>query len=111
MTEQKGSSTRPNSELTPDQFAIGEIAIYWRPGATGHGMDVTIASSASWRTVPDRITGLRVTKLFYRVAEPSPDGKLWSLSREYLRKKKPPRKDLEVVRWSECPWQPESLHV
>jgi hypothetical protein len=28
-----------------------------------------------------------------------------------LRKVRPPREDLKVTKWDECPWQPESLHV
>jgi hypothetical protein len=27
-----------------------------------------------------------------------------------LRKKRPPREDLQVVRWDQCPWQPERIH-
>lgn len=28
-----------------------------------------------------------------------------------LRKKKPPREDLQVTRWDQCPWQPETIDV
>lgn len=32
-------------------------------------------------------------------------------SERNLRKKKPPREDLQVMRWDQCPWQPEKIHV
>ncbi len=101
------SKEQPASE----QYAIGEVAIYWRPGATGHGQEVTIVGAPSWRHVRDRVTGVLVNRFVYPLAELSPDGKRWSVSPDRLRKKKPPRKDLEVVRWDQCPWQPESLNV
>lgn len=28
-----------------------------------------------------------------------------------LRKKRPPRDDLQIVRWADCPWQPEKVLI
>jgi hypothetical protein len=39
------------------------------------------------------------------------DGKVLAAQRRILRKKKPPREDLKLVRWDQCPWQPESINV
>lgn len=32
----------------------------------------------------------------------------WCAGPEHLRKRKPPREDLTVTKWDECPWQPET---
>jgi hypothetical protein len=39
------------------------------------------------------------------------DGRTYLARPENLRKKRPPREDLQVVRWDQCPWQPESINV
>lgn len=102
-----------NAPLSPDQFAVGEIATYWRPGAIGHGMDVTITALEYRQDGVDHLTGVQLDAgMFYVLAEPSPrNGRRWLVTPRVLRKKRPPAEDRKVVRWDQCPWQPESLHV
>lgn len=38
------------------------------------------------------------------------DGKEHIAAPGYVRKIQPPREDLKVVRWDQCPWQPERIH-
>jgi hypothetical protein len=35
--------------------------------------------------------------------------KTWVAAPDRLRKKRPPRDDMKVIRWDECPWQPEKV--
>jgi hypothetical protein len=96
------------SELrTPEQFAIGEIAIMCNPEfhPENDGRECTVIGGLQPRTgrQTDR------TELAYRVQRD--DGAIFMCRPYQLRKKRPPRKDLEVVRWADCPWQPESIHV
>jgi hypothetical protein len=117
MTEQRGSSTQAPSHLAPEKFDIGEVAIWVKPGPN-FGKELTVISSLQFvRTVdggtgevtdgwryeidaPGFVQGLHVSTVKRLFAEP-----------EYLRKKRPPRKDLTIVRWADCPWQPESINV
>lgn len=35
------------------------------------------------------------------------DGVEWACTAGCIRKKRPPREDLALVRWADCPWQPQ----
>jgi hypothetical protein len=39
------------------------------------------------------------------------DGDVSLVEPHKLRKKRPPREDLKVTTWDECPWQPEEVQV
>lgn len=39
------------------------------------------------------------------------DGIRYVAGQHSLRKKRPPREDLQLVRWSQCPWQPHGVRV
>lgn len=101
-----------STELPPSDslFAIGEVAIYWRPGATGHGMEVTIAGLEYRRDGVDCITGTPLrADMFYVLANPSPiNGVRWLVTERVLRKKRPP---VYLTTWGQCVWQPETIHV
>jgi hypothetical protein len=102
-----------------ETFSIGEIAIHWHPGSPNHGKEVMISSSLKRMRLTNSITGERSRALAHDVEIPADwvagpfymPGKRWSVRLERLRKKRPPVEDRKVVRWDECPWQPESLHV
>lgn len=96
-----------NDPLTSETFAIGEIAIMCNSEffPENDGQECTIVDGLEWRQ--GQLSGeLRLT---YRVQRT--DGALFLNMPHQLRKKRPPREDLQVTRWSECPWQPESIHV
>lgn len=108
-----------SNSLSSETFSIGEVAIYWKPESRNHGKEVTILSALKIILLTDSHTGSKSEALAYNVDVPSdwyagpfykPE-KGWSVRPQFLRKKRPPRDDLKLVRWSECPWQPESLHV
>jgi hypothetical protein len=39
------------------------------------------------------------------------DGELFGPVPDQLRRKRPPREDLQIVRWADCPWQPEGVRA
>jgi hypothetical protein len=41
----------------------------------------------------------------------APDGFEFCAKERVLRKRRGPRDDLQLVRWSECPWQPEQVRA
>lgn len=105
------------TQLAAEQFAVGEVAIWNRPGPN-FGKETTILSSLQLVRAIDASTG-EVTEAWRYQIDPtglvlgpalSKCTRYWA-EPQHLRKKRPPRKDLETVRWSECPWQPESLRV
>jgi hypothetical protein len=98
-----------------DTFQIGEIAIFYHPGSVNHGREVMIIGPLEHGRVKDTWTGNSLELDFHRIDAsnltfgPFESGgqAVGRLSR--LRKKKPPREDLQVVKWSECPWQPAKV--
>lgn len=96
-------TTQPTSE----QFDIGEIAtvvaVKYHPENVGH--EVEIVDGLAWRQARND----RKVYLCYRVRHQ--DGRVFLCEPHELRKKRPPREDLQVVRWSECPWRPENTNV
>lgn len=101
-------------QVPSEQFSIGEVAIYCRPGSLYFGAEVTIMSALKEMRLHDARTVTTEQALAYEIDGPfGPflDGRPWCSRPEWLKKKKPPRRDLEVVRWADCPWQPESINV
>jgi hypothetical protein len=70
-----------------------------------NGTEVTITGPLEW----SRSRVVRTGEIYEGWHYPAADG--YCYRPENLRKKKPPREDLRIVRWDECPWQPESLHA
>lgn len=106
----------PSDSLT---FSIGEVAIFWKPGFPNHGKELTILSGLQWRRTMGSMDGIvregwryqcDATNLVRGPYSSTCSNRTW-VAPEYLRKKRPPRKDLQVVRWDQCPWQPESINV
>lgn len=106
----------PSEDLT---FSIGEVAIFWKPGSVNHGKELTILSGMQWRRARGSMDGV-VREGWRYQCDPSNlvmgpytskcSDKTW-VAPEHLRKKRPPRDDLQIKRWDECPWQPEKINV
>lgn len=96
-----------------EKFEVGEVAIWIKPGPN-YGMEVTILSPLKLARVTDSNTGIVRKDLFHQIEPPdnvvygpygSIDPRRWA-SPQYLRKLPPKREDHQLVKWSECPWQP-----
>jgi hypothetical protein len=107
------------TQLASDHlFAIGEVAIFWKPGGMNHGKELTILSGMEWRRTVCTLTGDIAEGWRYRCDMPNVTcgpynsaTPVWWVAPEFLRKKRPPRDDLQLMRWDQCPWQPESINV
>jgi hypothetical protein len=96
-----------------DIFHVGEIAILWMPGVDDHGRELVITTELQFGPFYDMNDDRMHFGPFYIVEgynEESP-GTGWCEQPCNLRKKRPPGEDLKVVRWDQCPWQPETIHV
>ena len=109
-----GNLEQPTSDAVT--FAIGEIAILCPPvdvpgiaGGIPRGSEVTIASGLVLRR-PKWPDGKIDVPMYVYLIHTS-EGRQYCCPPGWLRKKKPPREDLSVVHWDQCPWQPESLRA
>lgn len=103
-----------DAQVPSETFDVGEIAIYCRPGSPHFGVEVTILSGLRMSRQTDQRTGEVTFEPGYKIDGPfGPlvNGRPWGCPPQWLKKKRPPRKDRDVVRWADCPWQPEVLHV
>lgn len=96
--------------LSPEEFAVGDVAILCNlvVDVGDNGREVVIhalPASHDWLRFED---GRRVYAGMFSILL---DGKYVATYRRNLRKKRPPAKDRDVVRWADCPWQPEVLRV
>jgi hypothetical protein len=89
-------------------FEVGEIALFICDLAPD-GVEREVIGAYAWRTfrAPCDFTGA-TGGYCYLIMKSFGPACAWPWQ---LRKKKPPREDLQLVRWSECPWQPESINV
>lgn len=105
-----------DSNLTsePVTFEVGEVAIYngkcYYPENEGSGIsegeEVTVIRClAYWPNTRGEVEYGYVCAHRYT----GRSGQIFAP--DQLRKKRPPREDLKVVRWDQCPWQPEKIHV
>lgn len=97
-----------DKETSDQRFSIGDIAIvidcFTNPSLNGR--EVTIISGLrQWQT---RRNGERYMGYGTDLAE---KGIRYAFRPSQLRKKRPPREDLQVVRWAQCPWQPEQVRA
>lgn len=92
---------------SPDErLNVGDVGIII--GATFHpetiGRECVVIGALDWY----RCRQDQVMRLTYRVEL---DGKAFLVKPEHIRKKRPPAEDRKLVRWADCPWQPESINV
>lgn len=97
-----------------DSFAVGEVAIYWRPESKHHGSEVTIARGLHSATVVDHTSGRTYPADVYTVTAPwlGPPTLIgpWCAQPHELRKiRRNGRDDLTVTSWDQCIWWPEAL--
>lgn len=104
----------PSDEQASDSmFSPGELAVYTRAGWGDCTVTIVRRYIGPRRC---RVTGLDEWCDGYLVAGESIQGnEQWPLVAaariSELRKVPPPREDLRLVRWDQCPWQPESINV
>jgi hypothetical protein len=100
-----------SNQFPSETFAVGEIAVlHGLVYATEwNGVECEIIDGLDTYVVRARPWDPSGTKFGFRVR--AVDGKTGIVHPRNLRKKRPPRDDLKIVRWDECPWQPESINV
>jgi hypothetical protein len=100
-----------NEPLTSDQrFALGEIAIVAHPRFHPEhtGMECQIIGELRLRKGIDS-DGSSFCEPRYQIQYPN--GAIYTAQPCQLRKRRPPRQDLEIVRWDQCPWQPKQVRT
>lgn len=103
------------SVTSDDRFEVGEIAIVHSPGSWTHGREALLLAGPFYGPVFSNQSG-KITVCHHFDVEIDgrrigSSGNTLSKPITQLRKKRPPREDLQVVRWAECPWQPEQVRV
>lgn len=76
-----------------------------------NGREVTIVGPAEAGPYRCARTGSVFMDARYPTSDPDELGRPVYYSARNLRKKRPPREDLKVVRWDQCPWQPEKINA
>jgi len=96
-----------NEQVPSEQFVVGEIVILAKPQYIMDiaGLEAEVIGPLKLRR------NTRTDEPFLCYVVQLQDGRRFGAEPHQLRKKRPPRKDLEVVRWADCPWQPESINV
>lgn len=98
-----------------EHFEVGEIAIYVRPGSPYYGQEVEVLSCLiEDDESTDVITGETLAASWgfvYQITDLYPDTPgLMTAHPEWLRKKKPPRRDIDQkVSWNDCIWKPAGV--
>lgn len=93
--------------LTPEeQLNVGDVGIiigsHYHPENIGR--ECVVVAPLGWYTAKQTNTDLFSYKVEF-------DGKRFLVRPEWIRKKRPPAKDRDVVRWADCPWQPEGVRA
>lgn len=99
------SESLPTKEL----FSVGEIAILSIPGDIYNGTEVMIVGRLEEREWFYFRSGKIDSGLAYLIDGDGLPFGVMCCRPQFLRKKKPPREDLRLVRWDECPWQPQQV--
>ena len=98
------------SEQLPSDLRVGDVAV-WQNCTVNlwhNGVETTVIKGPGMLGYTD-YDGTHRTEYGYHVQDS--DGSIWFARPSNLRKKRPPREDLQLVRWDECPWQPENVNV
>ena len=82
-----------------DRFQIGEVAIVQNTGTRRDGNECIVIGALTNRKIESGDWVLSYAVIF--------DGVHYAARPQHLRKKKPPRDDLKVTRWIDCPWHPK----
>lgn len=96
-----------------EKFKVGDEVIIWMPGHRIHLTEAVVTGGYALRTYRNADGSISRITYGYRLEvsrlgeSPNHDG--WGATHKELRKKPPPRDDLTLVKWSECPWQPKML--
>ena len=72
------------------------------------GTEVLITGPLEMRNSRVLFSGEVTARLRYAIR--AHDGKNFCVQPHSLKKKRPPREDWRLVRWSECPWQPQTVN-
>lgn len=95
--------------LTKEPLSIGDVVICLPVGLWSDGKEGVIIGTASGPRY-DGKSGAGFT-LEIEGRRVGPRGRRILRFAAELVKKKPPREDLQIVRWDSCPWQPQELRV
>jgi hypothetical protein len=96
------------------QLQVGDVCVLVGLVIATHknGNEVTIVGPARLARFRDTITReLSEIELRYPTSERDADGRPIHYRACNLRKKRPPREDLQIVRWDQCPWQPDEVRA
>lgn len=93
-----------------DIFAVGEIAIMVNAQilVQYNGVECEVLKGPGMMRQRQKDNSI---VLIHGYSVRAADGEIFAVEPHKLRKKKPPREDLKVVRWDQCPWQPETIDV
>lgn len=101
------------------RFEIGEIVLVNCPGIWSHGKEALILAYTDrgkrFEAGGKYREGFRYVvevegERFSRMNGPA-NGLPLAYFHDELKRKPIPREDLQVTRWSECPWQPKQVNV
>lgn len=90
-----------------EKFEVGEVAIAvnWKfKAAVWNGTEVLIVGELAERFRRGYTNGRETLGICYTVR--TQDGAIFAPDPWLLKKKPPAREDHQLVKWSECPWQP-----
>jgi hypothetical protein len=93
-----------------ETFKVGEVAIYNRPCSVWHSSEVEIVGLLELTLWNDPILNVKGESPCYECRNPV-YGLLFVAEPHELKKKRPPRDDFQIVRWADCPWQPEKVRA
>lgn len=93
--------------MSQERFEVGEVAVYIGRAPRRRGTECVINTPLAMVTCYE--IPLREVNTKPRYSVTFQDGHKVYAQSSKLRKKKPPREDLQVVRWADVPWQPERM--
>lgn len=96
-----------------EKFKVGDEVIIWMPETPIHMQEAVVTGGYALRTYKNEDGSVSRIAYGYKVEVAAlgkaPKGTGWGATHDQLRKKPPPRDDLALVKWFECPWQPKML--